>query len=151
MNDIINQCLKTPQHKIYIGYWEGNVLFNNTLDTLYGIERKENVLFNDSLNTFYLQLYGVRHMIKNHSDRERGNLLSPHRLLAAGVLLYAPCHRQDNTYHSLCYTSRGALAGTKNSSMGPPWRINPTTHHTMSKRSYHRATSHSLIWYQTMT
>ena len=28
--------------------------------------------------------------------------------------------RQDNTYHSLCYTSRGALAGTRNSSMGPP-------------------------------
>ena len=36
--------------------------------------------------------------------------------LAAKVLLYAPSHRQ----HSLCYTSRGALAGTRNSSMGPP-------------------------------
>ena len=39
--------------------------------------------------------------------------------LAARVLLYAPSHRQDNTYHSLCYTSHGALAGTRNSSMGP--------------------------------
>ena len=29
--------------------------------------------------------------------------------LTARVLLYAPSHRQDNTYHSLCYTSRGAL------------------------------------------
>ena len=38
--------------------------------------------------------------------------------LTARVLLYAPSHRQDNTYHSLCYTSRGALAGTKNISMG---------------------------------
>ena len=38
--------------------------------------------------------------------------------LAARVLLYAPSHRQDNTYHGLCYTSRGALAGTRNSSMG---------------------------------
>ena len=37
----------------------------------------------------------------------------------ARVLLYASSHRQDNTYHSLCYTSRGALAGTRNSSMGP--------------------------------
>ena len=37
--------------------------------------------------------------------------------LAARVLLYAPSHRQDNTYHGLCYTSRGALAGTRNSSM----------------------------------
>ena len=40
--------------------------------------------------------------------------------LAARVLLYAPFHRQDSTYHGLCYTSRGALAGTRNSLMGPP-------------------------------
>ena len=40
--------------------------------------------------------------------------------LTARVLLYAPSHRQDNTYHSLCYTSRGTLAGTRHSSMGPP-------------------------------
>ena len=40
--------------------------------------------------------------------------------LTARVLLYAPSHRQDNTYHGLCYTSRVALAGTRNSSMGPP-------------------------------
>ena len=44
--------------------------------------RKEgNVLFNDALNTFYLQLYGVGHMVKDHSDSERGNLLQPHGLL----------------------------------------------------------------------
>ena len=40
--------------------------------------------------------------------------------LAARVLLYAPSHRQDSIYHGLCYTSREALAGTRNSSMGPP-------------------------------
>ena len=40
--------------------------------------------------------------------------------LTARVLLYAPSHRQDNTYHSLCYTSHRALAGTRNSSMGAP-------------------------------
>ena len=34
--------------------------------------------------------------------------------------LTAPSHRQDNTYRGLCYTSRGALAGTRNSSKGPP-------------------------------
>ena len=33
--------------------------------------------------------------------------------LTARVLLYAPSHRQDNTYHGLCYTSHGALAGTR--------------------------------------
>ena len=40
-----------------------------------------NVLFNDTLNTFYLRLYGVRHMVKDHSDSEKGNPLPPHRLL----------------------------------------------------------------------
>ena len=43
--------------------------------------REGNVLFNDALNTFYLRLYGVRHMVKDHSDSEKGNPLSPHRLL----------------------------------------------------------------------
>ena len=40
--------------------------------------------------------------------------------LAARVLLYASSHRQDNTYHCLCYTSHGILDGTRNSSMVPP-------------------------------
>ena len=39
------------------------------------------VLFNDALNTFYLRLYGVGHMVKDHSDSERGNPLPPHGLL----------------------------------------------------------------------
>ena len=46
--------------------------------------------------------------------------------LAARVLLYAPSHRQDNSYHGICYTSRGALAETRNS--------------IMSERSYHGST-----------
>ena len=40
--------------------------------------------------------------------------------LTARVLLYAPSHIQDSTHHGLCYTSRGALAGTRNNSMGSP-------------------------------
>ena len=40
--------------------------------------------------------------------------------VTARVLLYAPSHRKDSTYHGLCYTSCGAMAGMRNSSMGPP-------------------------------
>ena len=81
-----------------------------------------NVLFKDALNTFYLRLYGVGHMVKDHSVSERGNPLSPHRLLfpiisKGSFICIIP---QDNTYHGFCYTSRGALAGTRNSSIGPP-------------------------------
>ena len=45
------------------------------------VGRERNVLFNDVLNTFYLRLYGVRHIVKDHSDSEKGNPLPPHRLL----------------------------------------------------------------------
>ena len=45
--------------------------------------------------------------------------------VAAKYLLYVPSHRQDSTYHSLCYTSCGALAGMRNSLMGPPRGIDP--------------------------
>ena len=69
-------------------------------------------------------------MVKDHSDSERGNPL-PSFWLAARVLLYAPSHRQDNTYHRLCYTNRGALPGMRNSSMDPQWRIDLTTHERM--------------------
>ena len=43
--------------------------------------KKGNVLFNDALNTFHLRLYGVRHMIEDHSESEIGNLLPPQGLL----------------------------------------------------------------------
>ena len=52
-------------------------------------------------------------MIKDHSDSERGNPLPPN----GQGFFYVSSLRQDNTYHGLCYTSRGALAGTRNRSM----------------------------------
>ena len=51
-------------------------------------------------------------------------------------------NKKNSTYLSLCYTSRRAMAGTRNSSMGAPWRIDLMTHRTMSERSYHGATFH---------
>ena len=92
-------------------------------------------------------------MVKDHSDSKRRNCSCPMGYffwLAARVLLYAPSHRQDSTYHGLYYTSRGAQTGTKNSSMGPPWRIDPLIHHTISERSYHLAMSYNQcrIWYE---
>ena len=40
-----------------------------------------NVLFSDALNTFYLPLHGIKHIVKDHSDSVRRNLLMPHGLL----------------------------------------------------------------------
>ena len=50
--------------------------------TVSKFRRKEgNILFNDTLNTFYLQLYGVTHMVKDHLDSKRENPLLPRGLL----------------------------------------------------------------------
>ena len=77
---------------------------------------------------FYLMTHSTHfiygYMVKDHSDIVKKETRCRHigysYRLTARVLLYAPSHRQDNTYHGLCYTSRGELAGTRNSSMGPP-------------------------------
>ena len=79
-------------------------------------------LVNDVFKTFYLQLYGVRHLVKDHSAREKTHCchMGYSFRLAARNILYAPSHRQDSRYHGLCYTSRGPLARIGNSSVGPP-------------------------------
>ena len=56
-------------------------------------------------------------MVKYHSDSERKPAAATWATLSD--FLYVPSHRLDSTYHNLCYTSHGALAGTRNSSMGP--------------------------------
>ena len=71
------------------------------------MKEEGNVLFNDTHNIFYLRLCGIGHMVKDHSDRREEThccQIGYSFQLRARVLLYAPSHRQDNTYHSLCYT-----------------------------------------------
>ena len=90
---------------------------------LIGKERKGNVLFNDASTHF---IYGymasdiwLRTILIVRKETRCRHIGYSFRLTAR-VLLYAPSHRQDSTYHGLCYTSRGALAGMRNSSMGSP-------------------------------
>ena len=83
-------------------------------------------------------------MVKDHSDSDKGNLLLTHGLLfltSSKDSFICIIPEQDNTYHSLYYTSHGAMAQMRNSSMGPPWRIDLFTHRTMIEHSYHGATS----------
>ena len=88
------------------------------------IRKKGNVLFNDALNTFFIYGYMASDIwlrtILIVRKETRGRQIGYSFRLTARVLLYAPSHRQDSTYHGLCYTSRGVLAGTRNSSMGSP-------------------------------
>ena len=104
-----------------------------------GAEKEKNVLFNDKIvhttafvtsvmeywlewrkEMFYLTTHSthlasdmwLRTILRVRKETRCCHIGYSYRLTAR-VLLYAPSHRQDNTYHSLCYTSRGALAGTR--------------------------------------
>ena len=47
-----------------------------------GKEGRKEMYYSTTHSThFYLRLYGVGHMVKEHSDSERGNPLPPHGLL----------------------------------------------------------------------
>ena len=108
------------------GRKEGSVLFNDTLNTFsYGyMEREREMFYLTTHSTHFIYSYMASDIWLSTILIVRKETRCHHKRysywLTARVLLYAPSHRQDNTYHSLCYTSRGALAGTRNSSMGPP-------------------------------
>ena len=67
--------------------------------------KEGNVLFNDALNIFYVRLYGVGHMVKVHSDSERGNLLPSHGLLYEQQLgFFYMHHPTDRIAHTTAFT-----------------------------------------------
>ena len=62
------------------------------------MREERNVLFNDELNTFHLQLYGIRLMVKNHSDSERGIPLPPKGLFFLIIFyMHRPTDRITHT------------------------------------------------------
>ena len=88
------------------------------------------------LTTHSTHLNGVKHMVKGQSDSEKGNLLSPHGLIipisSNGYFIYDIPQTGLHIPQALLHQYRGALAGTRNSSMGP------LSHHdrTLLPRTY---------------
>ena len=64
-------------------------------------KKEGNVLFDNAINTFYLRLYGDRHMVKDHSNRKETRCchIGYSFQLAARVLLYAPSHIPQPLLH----------------------------------------------------
>ena len=80
-------------------------------------ERERNVLFNDALNTFHLRLYGVRHMVKDHSDSEKGERERERNVLFNDAL---------NTFYLRLYGVRHMVKDHSDSEKGnplPPHRL----------------------------
>ena len=126
----MNDCLTTPSTNVnqLVGV-QTNGMYIKTKNQIC-IRRKEgNVLFNDALNT-YLRLYDVTHMVKDHSDSKRRNPLPPHRLLfpISSKGSFYMHHPTDRIAHTTAFVTPV---------------FDPTTHRTMSERSYHGATSRS--------
>ena len=69
-------------------------------------ERKEgrkegNVLFKDALKAFYLRLYGVRYIVKNHSDSERGNSeMNPTTASQLAIIFNTHTHTHNNNNYN---------------------------------------------------
>ena len=126
------------------------LLYVYKLCCYYDVMRERNVLFNDALTKF---IYGymasdiwLRTILIVRKETRCRHIGYSYRLTAR-VLLYAPSHRQDNTYHGLCYTSRGALVGTRNSSMGPPneGSIRDPSHHERTLYLWATSRSHDVM------
>ena len=68
--------------------------------------RKEgNVLCNDALNTFYLQIYGIRHVVTDHPYRERGNLLPPQGYSFRLTAIFYMHHPTDRIAHTTAFVT----------------------------------------------
>ena len=109
---------------------------------LYYVIVKEKVLFHTKYNNkrkemFYLTTHSQVNTASDIWQRttQIARAKTRYRHMGYSFRVAARLILQDNTYHGLCYTSRGALAGTRISSDGPPWWIDPTTHRIMSGRS----------------
>ena len=134
--------------------WVAGFISHSTIS----VTRKEgNILFNDALNTFYLRLYDVRHMVKDHSDSERGNPLPLYGLhISINSKGSFICIIPQTGYYiprPLLHQSWSTGWNEKKLNGSTPWRIDPTTHRTVSERFYHGATSRSrgrkgVVWRQ---
>ena len=92
-------------------HWkEGNVLFNDALNT------KMNISFHSFIYGYMASDIWLKTILIVREETRCRHIGYTYRLTVR-VLLYAPSHRQDNIYHALCYTSCGALTGTRNRSM----------------------------------
>ena len=121
-------CRHTSRYEIY--YWQNRSLFFRVVifshdkgglqdkkKSLYVREREREMFYLTTHSTHFIYGYmasdiWLRTILIVRKETRCRHIGYSYRLTAR-VLLYAPSHRQDNTYHGLCYTSRGALAGTR--------------------------------------
>ena len=103
--------LRVSLNKTFLSF----ISYNRSRASLEG--RKEMFSLTNALNTCYLQVIWRQIYGKGSEETHCRHMVFSFRL-AARVLLYALSHRHDSTYHGLCYTSYGVLAGIRKSLSG---------------------------------
>ena len=88
-------------------------------------EREREIIFYLTTHSthFYLRLYGVRHMVKDHSDSERGNLLPTQEGRKEGNILFMDAL---NKFYLRLYGVRHMVKDHSDSERGnplPPHRL----------------------------
>ena len=91
-------------------------------------------------STHFIYGYLASDVVKDRSDSEIGNPLPPNGLLfpISRQSFFYMHHPTDRIIHTTVF-----LTPVVYHWLGPPRRIDPTTHRTMSERSYHGAICHS--------
>ena len=74
-------------------------------------DMKPAAIFNDALKTLFTVIWC-------HQTYGKGSLRCQERIMLLPHGQQGFFYMQDNTYHSLCYTSHGAMAGMRNSLNG---------------------------------
>ena len=99
---------------------------------------ESNVLFNDALKTFDLRLYGVRHVVNDHSDSERRNPLLPLRGEQGFLYMHHPTYRRIYTTAFVTPVVEHGLEREIANRLTMKDRSDDTSHHeqTLLPRSY---------------
>ena len=136
--------------------WLGSIPERPRIDCLVHLARKEgNVLFNDALNTFYLRLYGVIHTVKDDLDSERGNPLPPLNGLLFSIRsgqVRSEC--LTCTFRASCCSTRSSIHD-RNFSISSKWvfymhhprdRIAPVVEHWLEREIAQWVHHEGSIW-----
>ena len=109
--------------------------------------RKEMFYLTTHSTHFIYGYMASEHMVKDHSDSEKGNPLPPHGLVSPiSSKVSFICIIPQTGWHIprlLLHQSWSTGWNEKQLNGSTPWRIDPTTHRTMNERSYRGATSRS--------
>ena len=125
-SNTFNHSTLDVSRNLIFSYWTNHIKFSciTCCDANEG-----NVLFNNTLNTFTVIWY----WIKDHSDNKSGNQLLPFHGVLLSItsnVLYVPSNRQGSMYHS-----HRALLGMRNILKGPLRGTDVTIKCTLNRRS----------------